>query len=154
MSINKTFYTRRYGETEFFENAKNNSRHSAYDETPSNETSNHSATDIEALSKYVSCYTSINRFRGTKRFIEAGKTFSEKHSVSADIYKTKCSVELWLYFTSEVIEKERKDDLEELIRGADELQLIPHPRGMPEWCDCAVVLTYMTHQIIIDGKKI
>ena len=152
MSIYKPFYTRRYGETEFYEIAKNCTQQSVQIEPLSSDTCDDSAAEIKALSKCANSYTAINRFKGAKSFIEAGKKFSEKHSVSADLYKTKCSVELWLYFTSEIVADERKEDLGALIHGSDELQMIPHPRGMPEWCDCALVLTYMTHRVIISKQ--
>ncbi|MBO4849006.1 MAG: hypothetical protein J5586_07640 [Clostridia bacterium] len=90
---------------------------------------------------------------GSKRFIAAAKAFSEEHEVSADIIREKCCIDAWLYFSAELITDERKADLTKLIGQCHELMIIPHPNGMPKWCEYAVVLTYVTNRTLFETNK-
>lgn len=163
MSSDKTIFSKRYGESEFFESAKQASTHDAPNNTQlfdgfirkydhSEGVASIGLTEPVRICRRVSVPADINRVRGSKRFAAAAKAFSQKHKVSADIKKGKSCIDAWFYFSTEIIFDERKTDLIELIKTCDELMIIPRPRGMPEWCDYAIVLTYMTHRIVVEKE--
>lgn len=166
MSSDKTIFSKRYGESEFFESAKQASTHDApiitqlfddgfvreFDHSGDDPLASIGLTEPVRIRRRVSVAADINRVRGSKRFIAAAKAFSQKHKVSADIKKGKSCIDAWFYFSTEILFAERKEDLIELIKTCDELMIIPRPRGMPEWCDYAIVLTYMTHRIIVEKE--
>lgn len=85
-------------------------------------------------------------------FIAAVRLFSEEYEVSADIMLNGCGVEAWLYFAEDVVSGPRKRGLIALAAMADEAQIIPRTGNMPSWCSFALVLTYMTHRIIVEKE--
>ena len=87
-------------------------------------------------------------------YISKAKRYSLKHRVSADIFKSPSGISVWLYFTADALSGSRKNELSALIARADELTAIPHPIGMPEWCELAVVLNYRTHRCYVDGREL
>lgn len=160
MSSSKLFYSKRYGESDFFKNASQES---------SQNSKGTMVTDLKnaescryRLAESHNCHmektgcqcglifqADIARINKSKRFITMAESFSEKHKVSMDIFREKCCIDVWLYFSTEIIMAERKKDLLKLIRMCNELMIIPRPRGKPEWCDYSVILTYITHNPII-----
>lgn len=106
----------------------------------------------EVLSR-MSCEKDCARESAGERFAQKLKALSQRHSLHAKVCRHETCVEGWLYFGVGPIEKDLKQGLAELICEADELQLIPRPRGMPEWCECAVVLTYMTARLVFEDRQ-
>lgn len=100
---------------------------------------------VEHFSKTILVIPDNERSMKATLFINEAKSFSEKHYVSADIYKSANKVAVWLYFSADVLTGERKEDFVKLIDMADELTGIPHPKDMSGWCEYAVILHYFTH---------
>ena len=96
----------------------------------------------------------VIRLERSKAFIHDAKLFSEKYCVSADIYRKKTMISVWLYFTTDILEGERKDSFVRLLDFADELTGIPYPNSMKEWCDYAVILNYMTHHSYVEDREL
>ena len=164
MSSSQLIYTKRYEESEFFQKATEGSSQSSKgilitDLKKEGNRRRHPAENHIYLKERNECpcasvfQADTLRIKKSKRFISMAEDFSEKHKVSADVFREKCCVDVWLYFSTEIITKERKAALIKLIRMCDELMIIPRPRGMPEWCDYAVILTYVTHRLIIRKSK-
>lgn len=160
MSSTKLIFSKRYGESEFFQMASQKSSQSPKgtlisDLKKEGNCRRHPAENHIYLKERNECQcgsvfqADTVRIKKSKRFISMAEDFSEKHKVSADVFREKCCVDVWLYFSTEILTKERKVDLIKLIRICDELMIIPRPRGKPEWCDYSVILTYITHNPII-----
>lgn len=96
----------------------------------------------------------LNRLSRSKEFIERAKSFSERYSVSIDIYEMPSMVSVWLLFSTDVLDGEKKHDFIRLLDLADELTGIPYPESMKDWCDYAVILNYMTHHCYVNGKEL
>ena len=102
----------------------------------------------EMINSYYESVTRIpveQRISGSKRFVAEAKRFSQNHRVSADIYRCASMVSVWLYFGTDILTGERKKVFVALIEKADEISGVPHPNGMSDWCEFAVILCYMTH---------
>ncbi len=111
MSSDKTIFSKRYGESEFFESAKQASTHDApiitqlfddgfvreFDHSGDDPLASIGLTQPVRIRRRVSVAADINRVRGSKRFIAAAKAFSQKHKVSADIKKGKSCIDTWFF---------------------------------------------------------
>lgn len=82
------------------------------------------------------------------------KHFSETYHISADIFKEKTKINGWLYFGTDFLAEAKKQDFIELLVLSDEVTGIPHPKGMEDWCDIAVIIDFMTHHSFIDGREL
>ena len=111
----------------------------------------------EKISNFFESITRVpdeERIAGSERFIAEAKRFSQSHRVSADIYRGASMVSVWLFFGTDILTGDRKNDFVALIENADEISGIPHPNGMSDWCEFAVILCYMTHHSYVEGREL
>lgn len=96
----------------------------------------------------------IRRVKKAEEFISQAKRFSRLYKVSAEIYRMKSMISVYLYFGVELPDKNRKSALCRLIDAADEISAIPWPNGKDGWYNNALVLNYMTHHSYLHGREL
>ena len=95
-----------------------------------------------------------HRIMRSKDFIKDAKHYSQTHHVSCDIYRGASMVSVWFYFSADILTGDRKTGLVDLLEKADEISGVPHPNGMSEWCEYAVVLYFITHRSFTNGREL
>lgn len=88
------------------------------------------------------------------KLIELAKVYSQASETDIKIFRALGEVTVWLYHTSGFMAGEIKNALSLLMQIADEVDIIPHPKNTPAWCDYVIVLTIFTHRHFVAGSDI